>query len=107
MTVSSSKESLDWFIGEHKDEGRPLVVRCPEHITQWCFWLTGIPYSLLNQAWVREVKLRDASRPVWRSYFAPYSLEPEDFAARIAMAQRFKVSAYRRIHEDIANGRTP
>jgi len=105
MTVSDSKEAADWFVAEHRNPGEPLVVRCPEHITQHCFWITGIPYTRQARRWIRDVKERDKERVPWRSYFAPYSLDPADMAKRLLIAKRFTSRAVENNYRNMAEGR--
>lgn len=59
FTYLSWDESHDWLIAYRKKDRTKIIVRCPQHITQWALREAGAKYNRAALARVQRGKNRD------------------------------------------------
>lgn len=52
-----------WLIAERIDNPASLVVRCPQHITEWTLRMAGRRRTIRIYKWARRVKEADHATP--------------------------------------------
>ena len=75
--IKGSNEAPEWLVHPHHADADLLVIRCPQHITEWSLRQAGIPRTTKVRRWraltrAKDAALRDTTpQPTWHPFPFP------------------------------------